>query len=85
MALIPLECTDWYRDPGPRPDYCDIVLIALLHSYCTRKQTRNLPRMDSVPAFRKLNLGEVGPELTLQILDEAKASIEGLQHTLASI
>lgn len=84
MAIIPQQCTDWHRDPGPRADYCDLVLMALLQSYCSRKQTRNLPRMDSVPAFAKLNLGEVGPELTLQVLDEARAEIDALHQTLAS-
>jgi len=31
--------------------------------------------MDKVPAFHKLPLGELTPELTIQILDDAKSLI----------
>ncbi len=70
-----LEAEDWYRDPAPDPDYCDLVMIAQLHSFVGTKMAYSTPRMDELPAFSKLALGKLSPKLSLQVLDEAKDQI----------
>lgn len=69
-------CEDWLRCPTTRADLCDLVLVATLHSYIGKRKQPTPPRMDLVPAYQKLALGKLTPEMTLQILVEAKEQIE---------
>lgn len=69
-------CEDWLRCPTTRADLCDLVLVATLHSYIGKRKQPPPPRMDQVPAYQKLALGKLTPEMTLQILVEAKEQIE---------
>ncbi|MCB1875310.1 MAG: HDOD domain-containing protein [Chromatiales bacterium] len=77
------ECSRWRRDPSPDADYCDVVMIAQLHSFVGTKRIAQLPPMDSVPAFQKLALGLLGPDLSLQVLKDAHHEIEEVQRLLA--
>lgn len=74
--------TQWDRHHRNGADYCDIVQIAKLHSYIWSKQALPLPRIDQLPAFEKLPLGEVTPELTIRILDEAREQITMVKSVL---
>jgi len=74
FVQVAKEVSDWARDPKSSADMCDIVQVAKLQSYMRHRKP--LPvRMDQVPAFHKLPLGELTPELTIQILDDAKSMI----------
>jgi len=74
FVRVAKEVTDWTRDPKSSADMCDIVQVAKLQSFMRLRKP--LPvRMDKVPAFHKLPLGELTPELTIQILDDAKSLI----------
>jgi hypothetical protein len=44
-----------------------------------KKKIIDLPRIDSIPAFSKLPLGEITPELTIRILDESQDQIKEAQ------
>lgn len=77
-------CEDWSRCPTTRADLCDLVLVATLHSYIGKRKQPPPPRMDQVPAYQKLALGKLTPEMTLQILVEAKEQIAQARGLLAS-
>lgn len=77
-------CEDWARCPTTRADLCDLVLVATLHSYIGKRRQPAPPRMDQVPAYQKLALGKLTPELTLQILVEAKEQIAQAKSLLAA-
>ena len=77
-------CEDWARCPTTRADLCDLVLVATLHSYIGKRKQPSPPRMDQVPAYQKLALGKLTPELTLQILVEAKEQIAQARALLAT-
>lgn len=64
---------DWQRDPQPQPDYCDIVNIAHLYSYLGTPAMHSVPRVDEIPAYGKLGLGEFNPKTAIKLLAEAKA------------
>lgn len=74
---------DWHRDPQAEPDYCDLVLIAQLHTFIGKSQDKltpiigkqTLPNISELPAFRKLCLEECGPEESIAILNEANQQI----------
>ncbi len=73
---------DWYRDAGPRPDYCDVVLLAQLYGFIDTPQMENHPAIDEVPAFSKFSLGRLGPKMTLRVLETAQADIEEIEKML---
>ena len=73
---------DWQRDPAPTADLADVILIARAHTYIGTPLMRRIPPMHQMPAFNKLNLGELGPNQSLLILDEAKAEINEIRSLL---
>jgi len=77
-------CEDWMRCPTTHVDLCDLVLVATLHSYIGKRKQTTPPRLDQVPAYQKLALGNLTPELTLQILVEARDQIEQARAMLAA-
>ena len=83
FVTVAREVMDWERDHKPGADMCDIVQIAKLQSYMRNRKTLPLC-MDQVPAFRKLPLGELTPELTIQILEDAKELISETKTLLIS-
>ncbi|HEC12943.1 MAG TPA: HDOD domain-containing protein [Acidiferrobacteraceae bacterium] len=79
-----LEADEWYRDPSEHPDYCDLVIIAQLHSAVGTPGDASYPKMHDLPAFEKLALGKLTPGLSLEILHEARDQIAETQRLLLS-
>ena len=77
------ECEDWYRDPVPAADLCDLVLMAKLHYYMRDPTRGDRPALNAVPAFSKLALGRLSPTLSLEILQAAHDRIEAVDRLLA--
>ena len=76
FMLAAAESEDWTRNPGVAPDYCDVVLVAHLHSYFGSAKMEGLPGLAEVPAFGKLAGGSLTPEVSMLVLDEAKEMIQ---------
>ncbi len=74
---------DWYRDSGTRVDYTDIVMIAQLHSYIGKVDIKKMPKMDELPAYRKIAAGELDADQSITILDLAKDEIEHIRQMLS--
>jgi len=66
---------EWTRDSGEKPDYCDVVLTAQLHSFFGTPRMDSIPPLEDIPAFSKLADGNLTPEISMKILDEAKEQI----------
>jgi HD-like signal output (HDOD) protein len=79
---VALHAEDWQREAGNQPDYTDLVIIAQMHSYIGTPRMAEIPRIDTVPAFSKLALGDLGPGMSLRVLDEAEEEISDLQQVL---
>ncbi|MCB1869128.1 MAG: HDOD domain-containing protein [Gammaproteobacteria bacterium] len=75
FIIAALEAENWHRDKGITPDYCDLVIIAQLHSFVGTSKAFSAPAINEVPAHSRLALGELTPRLSLKILDEAKEQI----------
>ena len=82
FIISALESEDWHRDKGLIPDYCDLVIIAQLHSFVGTELALSAPAINEVPAHSRLALGELTPRLSLKILDEAKDQIAEAQALL---
>ncbi len=75
FVLVAREAEHWMRDPTAEADYCDLVIIAQLHSYVGTQQLAELPRLDQIPGFAKLKLGELTPRMSLKILEKAEGEL----------
>ncbi len=73
----------WFRDHDGKADYTDVLIIAHLHLLVHDRAQLQLPRIDEVPAYEKLALGKLTPELSLQVLEEARQQIHELKSLLA--
>jgi len=77
------ECSeDWFRDSGPKADYCDLVIVAQLHSYVGTPRIRSLPSIGELPSLQKLDLGEITPRDSIKILDKATDQLERAEALL---
>lgn len=82
MILAAEHAEDWLRDDHTAPDYGDLLVVAQLHSYLGSSQMQHLPRIDTTPAYRKLNLGEFDPQHGLAILREASTVSSAIHQLL---
>lgn len=82
LVTVALEAEEWARDPQPRADYCDLVLLAQLHGYVGTPRMPGLPRIDAIPAFGKLALGKLTPRLSLYVLEKAKGEVDEVRRML---
>lgn len=79
---VVIHAENWYRDAKPEPDYTDIVMIAQLHSYIGKVDIKRMPKMDQLPAYKKLLAGTLDMDASINILDLAKDEIEQIQQML---
>lgn len=73
----------WFRDHDGGPDYTDVLVVAHLHLMVRERDFHRLPRIDETPAFGKLALGQLSPQLSLKVLDEARGQIQELKSLLS--
>jgi HD-like signal output (HDOD) protein len=79
-GLIIEECRNWMRDPAPQADIADAVLMAQL----IYESDPSLPALDSVPAWQKLQLGELNDKQQPQAVVEADAEIQAIKQLLGA-
>jgi len=70
------EAENWLRQPGEKPEYCDIIIVAQLHALQEESAAGNHPGLDEVPAYTKLALGQLTPELSISVLEQAEEQIK---------
>lgn len=83
MVTVALEAEHYLRDHGEKADLCDFVNIAQLHSYLGTDTMKSLPLITDVPAFHKMPVGELTPQLSLRIIEDAKEQIAEIRTMLA--
>jgi HD-like signal output (HDOD) protein len=84
LTQVAEEAENWYRDDSVRAEYADLIIIAQLHSFIGTPRISSVPMIDQVPAFNKLELGELTPQKSLKILKLASkqlAAAEALLHS----
>lgn len=78
------EAESWFRDRDKEPDYADLVLVAQLHSFIGTPKIHDCPRIDQIPAYRKLLAGRLDADISLNILEAAKEEIWQIQNLLSA-
>lgn len=72
---IPIYSDDWYQNNSTELSLTDIVVLSRLHSEMGRTDLTHLPVITSIPAASKLKNYSLSPEMSLNILHEAKQQI----------
>ncbi len=72
----------WQKEQVMDPDYSDLLNVALLHEYLHQHKLNGLPHFNKLDAFKRLQLGEVTPELTIKVLKDHEQDIRDLKSLL---
>jgi len=76
LLKIPSQSNNWYYDSGhDKLDLNDIVLLARFHGLLGSRHQQQLPPLNTLPAFIKLGDTALTPDLSLQLLHDAKQHI----------
>jgi HD-like signal output (HDOD) protein len=79
-----INAENWYRKgTSDKPDYTDIVMISQLHSFIGKVDIKKMPKMDQLPAYKKLVAGSLDADQSINILDQAKDEIEHIRKMLS--
>ncbi len=76
------EAENWMREDDGPPNYCDLLIVAQLHSFVGTPHAMSVPALNQVPAMPRLNLGELTPHLSLAILEAAQEQVEETEALL---
>lgn len=79
---VAARAEDWMRSGDAVPDYLDVVLLAQLHAFVGTPRMKDAPRIDQIPAFRKLAGGALSPRGSMAVIDGAQREIEELRSLL---
>jgi HD-like signal output (HDOD) protein len=75
LQAIPLQSSDWYANTSEKLSLNDIVILARYHYYLSSPGGVTLPKIDELPAYQKLGDEPLTPEMSLQILQDAKQQV----------
>jgi len=82
LGNIPHHSENWLYDSGPELTMTDIVILAKLHSYFGSGNARDLPYINSIPAYSKLISGKLNPDFSLMVLQKAQARVNAAMQLL---
>jgi HD-like signal output (HDOD) protein len=84
LVEIPKHSENWYYESGHDAlTLSDVVILAKFHSYLGTDRAKNLPYINSIPAYAKLKNGKVTPDFSLDIVAKAKQRISTAMGILA--
>ena len=84
ITEIPKYADDWYYESGSDTlTLIDVVILAKLHSYFGTEHAKDLPYINSIPAYAKLENGKLNPDFSLNILTKAQQRIDDAMSLFA--
>lgn len=75
LRQIPLLSTNWFSSTTENLNLNDIVLLAKYHNLLASPDKADLPLLVTLPSFQKLEHQPLTPEMSLQMLHDAKQQI----------
>jgi len=73
---------DWWRDPAPKADYGDVIMVAHLCDAAQSGAQDGLPALCELPAAAKLGLDTSEEALENRLIDEAKEELADVRRML---
>ncbi|PCI20630.1 MAG: metal-dependent hydrolase [Piscirickettsiaceae bacterium] len=78
---VPRNRKNWALDEE-QAGLPELILVARIHAMIGTKEFKACPPLFKMPAFHKFNLGELGPDNTLELLKESKEELDDIQRLL---
>ena len=75
LKQIPLQSSNWLTKTSENINLTDIVILAKYHNLLASPGNTELPLITDLPAFQKMENQLLTPEMSLQILHDAKQQI----------
>lgn len=82
--IVVAEAENWWRRGDQEPDYTDLVILSQLHSFVGTLQIHRTPRMDEIPAYRKVLTEAAGADMSKDVLGLAREEIAQIQKMLTN-
>ncbi len=73
---------NWFKEQTEAIDYADLVIVAQLHAQVHHGASKKLPNLAQVGAFQRIKVGELTPELSIHVLEEAQDELEAARKLL---
>ncbi|HET8702150.1 MAG TPA: signal transduction protein, partial [Nitrococcus sp.] len=83
LITTALEAESWHREQAGKPDYADLIIVSQLQSYVGTEASGRYPKLDDLPVYVRLGLGELGISERVPILQEAHEEIAAVQRLLS--
>ncbi len=81
ITEIPKYAEDWYYESDcDTLTLIDVVILAKLHSYFGTTHAKDLPYINSIPAYAKLKNGKLNSDFSLAILAKAHQRIDDVMR-----
>jgi len=84
LAVIPRVVEDWSRESRGPVDSLDIVQVSHAHSLFGTPQAAQLPPLTELAAFTKLPISQLGPDASLELLEQSRQEISDVIQILQS-
>ena len=82
LVSIPENAENWLRQHDDKFDYADVVILAQLHSFFGEDSEESVPALPEVPAFQRHGLYQLGPDASMELIDEAQQEISSIVNML---
>lgn len=73
---------DYARDPQPMAQLADLILVARVLANVAQTRGEELPNVDDVPAFKKLNLDQIGAKELQSLLASGNEDVKEVLQLL---
>jgi HD-like signal output (HDOD) protein len=84
LADIPKYAEYWFHESeGDQLTLLDIIILAKLHSYFGTSRAKEIPYLNSIPAYAKLKNNKLTPDFSLDVLHKAKHRISAVMNFLS--
>lgn len=83
LIEIPQQAENWHYDSGDQLTLTDIVILAKLHSYFGSRQAKDLPYINSIPAYGKITERKLDADFSLMVLHKAQSRINAAMQLLS--
>jgi len=79
-----LNAENWLYNNEGEVNYTDLIIVAQLHTFIGTPKMNEMPPLDLIPAFHKVAGGNLTPDDSFSIIEEAKGEIEAVAQVLRS-
>ncbi len=82
LVRIPELISDHAYAPEQAADCADIVIVAHVHAEYSEGSGKEFPDLTRVASYRKLPISNMGPDASLELLDEARGEVSAIMQMM---